>query len=253
MALVDLLRQAPLFSGLEDSLLEALAASMVERTFVKGRILFYKGSPGNSLYLVESGLVRIFVLSETGQEVTLTLQGIGECFGELALLDGAPRSTGAVAQDTTVAHTLARADFLHLLDSQPLLARRLLALLAQRLRRLTAHTGSLAFLERPDHHHLFADPDSALTGYDLTGYELLKLNALDFESMESFAGVLDDRISKAFTFASLAQASTMAASAAADQAATVAAQQAASVAAARLRHEGRLDPRPDGCQRSCYE
>jgi CRP/FNR family transcriptional regulator/CRP/FNR family cyclic AMP-dependent transcriptional regulator len=147
MALVDLLQAAPVFSGLEDAVLEALAASMVKRTFAKGRILFYKDSPGNSLYLVEAGLVRIFVLSSSGQEATLNLHGPGECFGELALLDGAARSAAAIAVETTVAHVLARADFLRLLDSQPLLARHMVALLAQRLRQLTAHTESLAFLD----------------------------------------------------------------------------------------------------------
>ena len=110
-------------------------------------ILFHKGSYGNSLYLIESGKVRIFILSETGREISLNLHGPGECFGELALLDDLPRSAGAVAIERTVTYTLQRQDFLRHLDQSPQMARALLAQMGAYLRNATAYAEGLAFLD----------------------------------------------------------------------------------------------------------
>ena len=149
MSRIDLLRQTTLFADLPDDILQALADSLGKRTFAKGMVLFHKGSPGQRLYLVETGLVRIFVLSDAGHEITLNIHGPGECFGELALLDGGPRSAGAVAMETLVAYTLDREDFLDLVEAHPKLARRALERVSERLRHLTAHVESLSF---PGHH-----------------------------------------------------------------------------------------------------
>lgn len=144
---IDLLRRTPLFADLPDDILQALAASLGKRTFARGMVLFHKGSPGQRLYLIESGQVRIFVLSDQGYEITLNIHGPGECFGELALLDGGPRSAGAVAAETLVTYTLDRGDFLDLLEAHPKLARHALELVSERLRHLTALFESLAFLD----------------------------------------------------------------------------------------------------------
>jgi CRP/FNR family transcriptional regulator/CRP/FNR family cyclic AMP-dependent transcriptional regulator len=146
---LDLLRKSPLFAGLPEDELQTLAARLGKRTCAKGMILFHKDSPGQILYLIESGLVRIFILSENGQEITLDLHGPGECFGELSLLDGKPRSAGAVALEPTVTYTLRRDDFLCCLRDYPILTQRILELLADRLRHLTAYAESLAFLDVP--------------------------------------------------------------------------------------------------------
>jgi CRP/FNR family transcriptional regulator/CRP/FNR family cyclic AMP-dependent transcriptional regulator len=146
---LDLLRNAPLFAGLPEAELQTLAARLGKRTFARGMILFHKDSPGQILYLIESGLVRIFVLSENGQEMTLNLHGPGECFGELSLLDGKPRSAGALALEQTVTYILHRDDFLGCLREHPLLVQRVLELLADRLRHLTAYAECLAFLDVP--------------------------------------------------------------------------------------------------------
>ena len=145
----DLLRRTPLFADLPDAELHALAAHLSKRTFGKGMILFHKDSPGQTLYLIESGTVRIFVLSEAGQEMTLNVHGAGECFGEISLLDGKPRSAGAVALEQTVTYALHRDDFLRCLHDYPVLAQRIVELLAERLRHLTAYAECLAFLDVP--------------------------------------------------------------------------------------------------------
>lgn len=143
----DLLRQTSLFAGLTDVELDALALDLRRHTFAPGVIIFHRDAPGNSLYLVESGRVRIFLLSETGQEITLNFHGPGDCFGELALLDGMERSAGAITMEQTVVHTLHRDDFLRHLRAHPHIAESILAILSRRLRQLTDYTETLAFLD----------------------------------------------------------------------------------------------------------
>jgi CRP/FNR family cyclic AMP-dependent transcriptional regulator len=147
MSKIDLLRNVPLFAGLSDQDLDALAGSLGKRTFAKNMIIFHQGSLGQTLYIVESGKVRIFLLSESGQETTLNIYGAGDVFGEFSLLDGLPRSAGAVAMEKTVTLTLSREDFSRHLEACPQMALSIMQLLTLRLRFTTAQTESLAFLD----------------------------------------------------------------------------------------------------------
>ena len=147
MSVADALRRVSLFADLHEDELAALADCLGRRVFAKDMILFHKGSPAQSLYLIESGEVRIFALSETGHEITLDIYGPGECFGETALLDGNLRSTGAMAVAKTVTYTLGRDDFLRCMERHPQVARRVMALLAHRLEHATAYAENLAFLD----------------------------------------------------------------------------------------------------------
>lgn len=142
-----LLRRVPLFTNLPNRELEALASSLGKRTFGKGMIIFHGGSLGQTLYIIESGLVRIFSLSESGQELTVNLYGPGQVFGEMALLDRQPRSAGALCMERTVTYTLHRDVFERCLERTPALARGLIELLIDRLRYSTSCLESLAFLD----------------------------------------------------------------------------------------------------------
>jgi CRP/FNR family transcriptional regulator, cyclic AMP receptor protein len=146
MSKVSLLRQIGFFSGLSDSELEAVADQLGKRTFGRGVILFHRGSPGDTLYIIESGKVRIFILSESGQEMSVRVCGTGEIFGELSMLDGLPRSAGAVAVEETHVLTLQREDFLELFDVYPRLAPGIIATLTARVRYTTQYAENLAFL-----------------------------------------------------------------------------------------------------------
>jgi CRP/FNR family cyclic AMP-dependent transcriptional regulator len=139
MSKVTMLRNVRLFAGLADSL--------GKRIFAKGMIIFHKESPGQTLYIIESGKVRIFVLSESGQEISVNVYGPGDVFRELALLDGLPRSAGAVALERTMTLTLHRDDFLHHLEACPGMATSIIEVLCARLRYTTACTERLAFLD----------------------------------------------------------------------------------------------------------
>jgi len=142
-----MLRNIPLFAGLSDEELEILANSLGKRTFGKGMIIFHKDSPGQTLYIIESGKVRTFILSESGQEISVNIYGPGDIFGEMALLDGLPRSAGAVTLEKTVTLTLQRDDFLPFLHVHPRLALNIIEVLCARLRYTTAYVESLAFLD----------------------------------------------------------------------------------------------------------
>jgi len=147
MSKVTALRNVPFFASLSGQELEALADSLEKRTFGKGMIIFHKGSPGQTLYIIESGKVRIFIISESGQEISVNIYGPGDAFGELALLDGLPRSAGAVAMEQTVTFTLHRDDFLRHLEAHPRMARSIIEVLSTRLRYTTTYAESLAFLD----------------------------------------------------------------------------------------------------------
>jgi CRP-like cAMP-binding protein len=147
MSRVGLLREIGLFSSLSDSELEVLADRLGKRTFGRGVIIFHKGSPGDTMYIIESGMVRIFILSESGQELSVRVYGTGEVFGELSMLDGLPRSAGAIVMEETQVFTLQREDFLELLDAYPRLAKGVVATLSARVRYTTQYAECLAFLD----------------------------------------------------------------------------------------------------------
>jgi CRP/FNR family transcriptional regulator, cyclic AMP receptor protein len=147
MPVTELLRQVSLFTDLHEDELASLAGCLSRRVFAREMILFHRGSPAQSLYLIESGAVRVFATSSAGQDITLDVYGPGECFGEAALLDGNLRSTGAMAIEKTVIYALPRHDFLHFLELHPETGRRLMALLAHRLGRAITYAENLAFLD----------------------------------------------------------------------------------------------------------
>ena len=142
-----LLQSVPLFARVPVHELEALARNLGKRTFGKGMIIFHRGSPGQTLYIIESGAVRIFSLSETGQEITVNIYGPGEVFGEMTVLDRGPRSAGALCLERTVTYTLHRDVFARCLERNPALANGIIELLVARLRYTTDYLESLVFLD----------------------------------------------------------------------------------------------------------
>lgn len=142
-----LLAQVPLFAHLSPEELSALAALLHRRRFGKGEVIFHEGDVGTALYIIEEGEVRIVLRSPEGKEVVLVLLGRGDIFGELALLDGEPRSADAVAKEPSQLMVLRREDFLNFLDAKPKVAGVLLAALSRRLRRNAQILHDAAFLD----------------------------------------------------------------------------------------------------------
>jgi CRP-like cAMP-binding protein len=143
----EALGRIQLFSGLAPVDLAHLADGLRTRRFRRGEVLFHQGDPGDSLFIVSTGTVKIVLPSEEGDEAILTTIGPGAFFGELALLDDAPRSATAVAMEPTETFVLRRDAFRALIDGSPTARDALLAALAGELRRLTAHVEELHFLD----------------------------------------------------------------------------------------------------------
>lgn len=137
----------PFFGGLEPAALERLAASMRARRFRRGEVIFHIGDPGDALFVIVSGDVKISLPSETGDEAILATLRPGDVFGELALLDGAPRSASASALGPAETVVLPRDRFRELLATEAGFRDALLASIAGELRRLTHHVEELHFLD----------------------------------------------------------------------------------------------------------
>jgi CRP/FNR family cyclic AMP-dependent transcriptional regulator len=146
---VSSLAAMPIFAGLERTTLELIAQGMRVRRFRRGEVIFHIGDPGDALFVVMTGQVKIVLPGETGDEVILTTLGPGEVFGELALLDGAARSASAVALVATQTVVLQREAFRALLDRSPSIRDSLLASLAAEIRRLTDQVEELHVLDVP--------------------------------------------------------------------------------------------------------
>jgi CRP-like cAMP-binding protein len=144
---VDALARCPLFEHASRSILESLAGRLRRRRFRRNEVIFHQGDPGDALHIVAAGAVKILLPSAEGDEAIIATLRPGDFFGELALLDGAPRSATAAALEQSETLVLPRDVFIGLLDTLPGLRDALLADLAHELRRLTGHVEELHFLD----------------------------------------------------------------------------------------------------------
>ncbi|MFY0582076.1 Crp/Fnr family transcriptional regulator [Cystobacter fuscus] len=143
----QLLAQIPMFEQLSEEDLGHLSGLMQQRRYAKGEVIFHKGDVGTALFIVRRGEVAIRLSSSEGREVILSMLHRGDSFGELALLDGEPRSTDAVAREETHLLSLHQEDFRRFLADRPRVAMGLLAVLSRMVRRVTQLVHDAAFLE----------------------------------------------------------------------------------------------------------
>jgi uncharacterized membrane protein len=141
----ELLADIPLFSLLDEQERSNLAARLDDARYAGGSPIFAAGDPGDSMYIVVSGEVDLFVRNDTGQHVTFETASAGHFFGEISLLDGGPRSASATATTDVEALVIDRGDLDDFLRVCPPAALDLLAAMGRRLRetaRLIRHTAS---------------------------------------------------------------------------------------------------------------
>lgn len=135
--IVELLAGTELFKTLEAEDLATCAASFREAHFVKGEMLFARGDPGTHLHVVSDGQVRLAIATSEGRELSFEVAGTGALFGEIAVLDGWPRSAEATALIPTTTFTLERADFRRLRSTRPAISDAVIGFLCRRLRDLS--------------------------------------------------------------------------------------------------------------------
>jgi len=146
---VALIAKHPLFGALQATQLQRLVAYAKRRNVKAGRVLFNKGDPGNALFAIRAGTIKITAPSSDGREAVFNILTEGEVFGEIALLDGQPRTADAVAISDCDLVVIERRDFLALVETDPKIALKLIELLCARLRWSSEHFEEVVLLKLP--------------------------------------------------------------------------------------------------------
>jgi CRP/FNR family cyclic AMP-dependent transcriptional regulator len=141
------LARTELFKGVDDAARRLVAERVGERVVERGRSVFVQGEPGDRMYVLAKGAVKLYVSSRDGGIVELARHQPPASFGELALLDGGPRSASAEAVERSVLLVVIRAELLRLLRSEEKVAEALLRALGTMVRRTTRQVTDLVFLD----------------------------------------------------------------------------------------------------------
>ena len=145
----EFLTTVPIFSNLGPEQLSPLTSKLRRRQYQRGEVIFHQDDPADRLHIIAEGSVRISVTSEDGREKDLALLQRGECFGEMALLDGSNRSATATAMEASQTFALFRQDFMDFLEEHPQVVAETTSLLTRRLRSVNQMLGDMAFLDVP--------------------------------------------------------------------------------------------------------
>lgn len=129
-----ILKMNPMFSDLGVEAIDRIAALCHTQQLSEGEMLFQKGDDGDALYGIRRGQVRIETGAADGTRLTLNFLGPGDLFGEVAVMDGEPRTADAAAAEATELFVLRREDFLGYLAREPQVAIKIIRLLCQRIR-----------------------------------------------------------------------------------------------------------------------
>jgi CRP-like cAMP-binding protein len=143
------LARTGIFSGLDDVQLDALARMVVRKLFEPREVVLRKGDPALQFYVIARGRLKAITAGGEGRQAALSIMGPGEVFGEVAVLDGQPRSATITALERCELMIIQRNDFFHFLEKNPTAAIKLMAVLARRLRHLSERVEDSTFLEIP--------------------------------------------------------------------------------------------------------
>lgn len=132
--ILAMLAKTTLFGTLEDADRRAVAQEMREQTFDIGQVIFARNDPGRDIYMVGSGRVRLSVLTSEGRELSFAHAEAGQIFGEIAVLDGGPRTADATAVTKVTCLTLSKAAVMRLIESRPVLREAVIKFLCNRVR-----------------------------------------------------------------------------------------------------------------------
>jgi CRP/FNR family transcriptional regulator, cyclic AMP receptor protein len=141
-----LLKSTDLFGPLGPRHIERLAACVVSKSVPRATAICAKGDLGSSLFVICRGMVRITAPSVDGHDAMFNLLGKGGIFGEIALLDGGPRTADAVAITDCELFVIERRDFLPIMREEPEVAVRMIEILCAKLRRTTEQAENLMFM-----------------------------------------------------------------------------------------------------------
>jgi CRP-like cAMP-binding protein len=141
------LARTELFGGIDEAARRRIAEHVAERVVERGQCVFTQDEPGDRMYVLAEGSVKLFVASRDGGIVELVRHRPPATFGEVALLDGGPRSASAEAVERSTLLVVTRAELLHLLRAEDQVAEALLSTLGAMVRRTTRQVSDLVFLD----------------------------------------------------------------------------------------------------------
>jgi CRP/FNR family cyclic AMP-dependent transcriptional regulator len=147
-AAVSILARTDLFGRLNEDTLRALAERSITRRYERGEFVFHHGDSGDSLFVMAEGVVKVFVTSEDGDEMVLATIEPPQTFGELAVIDGGPRTASAKAIEPSTLLALTQATFTEMLKD-PAVVQALHESLGRLLRRVLEQASDLVFLDLP--------------------------------------------------------------------------------------------------------
>ena len=143
----ELLSHVTIFEHLELAALDRLGACLKVVTFTKDALIVSQSDPGDSMFIIDQGRVKVVLYGDSGREVILSIFRSGEFFGEMSLLDGQPRSANVIALEDSRLLVLSRGDFVKHLNESPSTALNILSEMSSRLRRADEVIGNLALLD----------------------------------------------------------------------------------------------------------
>jgi CRP-like cAMP-binding protein len=143
----ELLHDVPLFAGLDDDDLARLSLLLTSKHYPKDSVVVSAADPGDALYVISQGEVKVSLWSDSGREIILSTLGDGDFFGEMSLVDGEPRSANVTCLVDSQILRLSRKDFLKILRQYPSLAINVMTEMCERLRRADESIGNLALLD----------------------------------------------------------------------------------------------------------
>lgn len=146
---LSLLRSHPLFRDLPAAVIEHIGSYMKTRRVLRGTTIFAKGDPGSGLMGVLAGSVKVSVASVEGKDIVLNVFREGDVFGEIALLDGRPRTADAIAMTDCELIVIERRDFVPFLSSNPPVMLKFIEILCSRLRHTSEQVQDITFLNLP--------------------------------------------------------------------------------------------------------
>lgn len=145
----DTLARAGIFQGVDPSAVSALISEMETVKFPKGSTIFDEGEPGDRLYIIVEGKVKLARHAPDGRENLLSVMGPSDMFGELSIFDPGPRTSSAICVTDVVVATMDSTMLRAWIDAHPEISQQLLRVLARRLRRTNASLADLIFTDVP--------------------------------------------------------------------------------------------------------
>ncbi len=190
---LEYLLRIPLFYGLPEEQLQEISNLLLERSYQKGRFIFMEGEPGEALYILKSGLIKLTKRLEDGREHILHFVNPGEIFAEVVLFDGGDYPATAEVQENSVVGVLRNQDIERLISQNPSMALGMLHIMSRRLRTAqekvmnlalhdTARRLAFALIKMAEEHGI-KKPGGILINFNLTNQELANLTGSSRETI----------------------------------------------------------------------